>query len=134
MFVMRTLQEVLADRENGRLAALCAQRDIDLLVLFGSARRDPHRAGDVDVAYSFTHGRHHPHLEVVNAFGERYGDHVDVMSLEGANPVARYAALGGGEILVESTPQKFVLSQIAAWGEFIDTQKFRDAELERLAR
>lgn len=134
MSVARTLEQVLADRENGRLAELCAGLDIDLLVLFGSSRRDPQRAGDIDVAYSFIHGSRRPHLDVVNALGEQYGDYLDVLHLDRADPVARYAALGGGEVLVERTPEKFALSQIAAWGEYIDTQKFRDAELERLAR
>lgn len=129
-----TLAALTADRDSGRLAQLCAELDIDLLVLFGSARRYLQRAGDVDIAYQTAHGAHRDHLEVVNAFGQRYGDHLDVMDLRRADPVARYAALGAGEVLVERTADTFALAQMAAWGEYIDTQKYRDAELVRLAR
>lgn len=129
-----TLERLLADRASGRLAELCAEHEVDLLVLFGSARRDPAAAEDVDVAYSFRHGTVGVDLAVVNALGEVYGDALDIMPLDRAGPVARYAALGGGEVLIELTEHKFALSQMAAFREYCDTQRFRDTLLEVLAR
>lgn len=107
---------------------------MDLLVLFGSARVDPETAGDVDVAYLFAHGVHGDELGLVNALGDRYGDHLDIMPLHRAGPVAAYAALGGGEVLAELTPQRFADRQMAAFGEYCDTQRFRDWELEMMSR
>ncbi|GAB3623079.1 hypothetical protein GCM10027418_11610 [Mariniluteicoccus endophyticus] len=107
---------------------------VDLLVLFGSVRKRPGSAGDVDVAYSFRHGHAGHDLAVVNALGEAYGDSLDIMTLDRARVVARYAALGEGEVLAELTPQKFANSQTAAFGEYCDTQHFRDADLEAMQR
>lgn len=127
-------QRLMADRDSGRLAQLCAPLGIDLLVLFGSVRKRPATAKDVDVAYSFRHGYPGDHLAVVNTLGTEYGDLIDVMPLDRAGVVARYAALGEGEVLVELTPEKFAKTQMAAFGEYCDTQHFRDADLEALTR
>lgn len=132
MTIRSVLDRLMADRESGRLAEQCAQLGVDLLVLFGSARRRPESAGDVDVAYSFRHGHPGDDLAVFNALGAEYGDLVDIMPLDQAGVVARYAALGEGEVLVELTPEKFANSQMAAFGEYCDTQHFRDADLEAL--
>lgn len=132
--VIETRDRLLADRSTGALAELCGRLGVDLLVLFGSVRRRPQTAGDVDVAYAFRHGYAGDELAVVNALGEAYGDALDIMPLDRAGVVARYAALGEGEVLVELTPQKFANSQMAAFGEFCDTQRFRDADLEALRR
>ncbi|GAB3715203.1 hypothetical protein [Mariniluteicoccus flavus] len=129
-----TVRRLLADRDSGRLARLCADHGIDLLVQFGSSRNDPAQAGDVDVAYSFRHGVEGDDLAVVNALGEAYGDALDIMPLDRAGSVAKYAALGGGEVLVELTDEKFALQQMAAFGQFVDTQRFRDLQVEALRR
>lgn len=134
MSVPSTLARLMADRDSGRLADLCAENDVDLLVLFGSARHDAARAHDIDVAYSARHGAAPRELDVVNALGAAYGDDLDIMSLDRAGVVARYEALCRGEVLVQLTAGKFALSQMAAFSEYCDTQKFRDLELARLAR
>ena len=123
------------DAESGSLAALCADLGVDLLVLFGSALGDPSTAHDVDVAYGRRRGvAARPHLDVVNALAERYGDYVDVMSLDDAGSVARYEALHGIDVLVELTPGRYANAQMAAFGEYCDTQRFRDRVLEALTR
>lgn len=132
--VEETLKRLLEDRDSQHLEELCRQREVDLLVLFGSARRNPQTSGDVDVAYSFRHGVQGDDLAVINALGERYGDALDIMALDRAGSLARYQALGGGEVLVELTEGKFASQQMAAFGEFVDTQRFRDRVLESLAR
>lgn len=128
-----TVRHLIADRNSGHLAALCDEIHVDLLVLFGSARNDVESAGDVDIAYSFRYGAEADDLAVVNRLGEAYGDAIDLMPLDRAGSVARYAALGAGEVLVELTPQKFALQQMAAFGQYCDTQRFRDAALKALA-
>lgn len=127
-----TVRRLHADRDSGALSTLCVEHEVDLLVHFGSSRHDPEHAGDVDVAYSFRQGVDGDHLAVVNALGERYRDALDVMLLDRAGSVTAYAALGGGEVLFELTEQKFALRQMAAFGMFVDTQRFRDLQLKQM--
>ena len=132
--VESALARLRESEADGSLARLCESLGIDLLTLFGSAVRDPSTAGDVDVAYARERGREPvAHLDVVNALGERYGDAVDVMDLDAAGSVARYAALHGIELLVERTPGRYANAQMAAFGAYCDTQRFRDRVLEVLA-
>lgn len=134
MDVPSTLSRLRQDVASGELARLCAGVDVDLMVLFGSASTDAARAQDVDLAYSFRRDADPDDLAVVNALGEAYGDALDLMPLDRAGAVAAYAALGPGEVLVELTPQKFATRQMAAWRYFVDTQKFRDLQLEMMTR
>lgn len=134
MDVQGTLARLQADRDTGVLAALCDEFGVDLLVRFGSSVDRPESAGDVDLAYSFRHGSTPDDLGVVNALGERYGDALDLMPLDRAGAVAAYAALGLGEVLVELTPEKFATRQMSAFRDYADTQKFRDLQLELMAR
>lgn len=132
--VQQVVEELFTDRDSGRLAELCQKHGVDLLVLFGSARRRPESAGDIDVAYSFRYGIDGDDLAFVTALNAAYGDNLDMMPLDRAGTVARYAALGGGEVLVELTPEKFALQQMASFGQYCDEQKFRDAQLEALLK
>ncbi|MDO5629174.1 MAG: hypothetical protein Q4G43_12720 [Mobilicoccus sp.] len=120
--------------DDGTLADLCRRHRIDLLVLHGSARRDPSTAGDVDLAYLPEHGTAPDHLDVVNDLIELIGEEVDVMPLHRAEPVAAHAALGEGEPLVELTPHRYALAQMRAFGEYRDTQGLRDLPLSLLGR
>lgn len=126
---MRTAAQVLAQlKADDGLEAFCVARGIDLLVVFGSAVTDPESARDVDLAYrSSTPG---DHLDVTTAFLERFGDGLDIMSLSSAGPVAKWAALGGGRILVERVPDLFATLQMAAFGELEDTREMRELALE----
>lgn len=128
-----TVRLILADRESGRLAALCDALDVDLLTLFGSARIDPVTARDVDLAYSFRHGSQGDDLAVVNALGERYGDWLDLMPLDRARSVARGQALSLADVLVELTPRKFATLQMASYGIYLDEEPLRARALEVLA-
>lgn len=122
-----TLRERVAD---GSLASMCDRLGIDLLLLHGSAVDDPAAAGDIDLAYLPTPGADVDHLQVVEELARLVpGDHLDVMPLHRADPVATYAALGLGDPLVERRPDVFAEQQIRAFGEYRDTQKFRDMAL-----
>lgn len=122
-----TLAKIKADKG---LDEFCAAQGIDLLVLFGSSVNVPAEANDVDLAY-FSRNKSDI-LEVTNAFLDRYGDGLDVMSLRDAGPVAKVEALGKGRILVEHVPDLFATLQMAAFGEFEDTRQFRETALEMM--
>lgn len=132
--IPETLEALRADARTGELAAFCADLGIDLLVLFGGARVDAARAGDIDLAYAFDRVAQGDDLAVVNALSERYpGDHLDLMPLDRADPVAALAALLEGEVLVERTPDAFAERQVLALGLFRDTQHLRDLALRAMA-
>lgn len=134
MDVQGTLARLRADGDSGALAELCDELGVDLLVRFGSSIERPETAGDVDLAYSFRRDVTPDDLGVVNALGERYGDALDLMPLDRAGVVAAHAALSLGEVLVELTPQKFANRQMSAFRDYVDTQRFRDLQLELMAR
>lgn len=133
--VAQAVREARDAASDGRLGHLCARHDIDLMVLHGSARHDPQRAHDIDLAYLPEHGTAPPdEIAVVNDLLDLLGDHIDVMPLHRADPVAAWAALGRGEPLVELTPHRFATAQMRAFGEFRDTQKYRDLALALVGR
>lgn len=110
---MQTALARLRDAEVfGSLALLCDELGVALLTIFGSALRDPATAGDLDVAYVRDRAREPvSHLRVVNALGERFGDVLDVLELDAAGSVARYAGRHGVELLVEGEPGRYAKAQ-----------------------
>lgn len=128
-----TVEALRKDAANGELARILNQNDVDLLIMFGSARKDPETAHDVDLGYCFRTGKGDD-LAVVNALGERYGDALDLMPIDRADSVARWAALSDPEILVELTPHKYSEQSITAFGMFCDSQWLRDRALKELQK
>lgn len=119
---------------DGRLHQVCEAFDLDLVVLFGSAitGADPR---DVDVAVGFRHGIERDLLGAVGALAELVpGDHLDIMDLDRAGPVARVEALVGGRVLYERVPGTFTQREMRALGEYLDTAYLRRALLCELAR
>lgn len=117
---------------SGALASLCREHQVDLLVLFGSAvhASDP---GDIDLAVAFAPGEPHDLLSFLDALAALVpGDHVDVMDLAVAGPVAMRRALVDCLVLYATTPAAFFERQIFAINHYIETQPLRDALLESL--
>lgn len=125
---MQTLERL---RSDSGLEALCAQLGIDLLVVFGSAVREPEIANDVDLAY-WGDGSSSV-VDVINAFTDRFGEQLDILELRRAGTIARFEALGRGRILVERRPGLFADLQMAAFGEFEDTRELRRLALEMMS-
>ena len=104
-----------------------------LLVVHGSVLTRPDRARDVDLAYAVLGEPASDELTLVNRFHELVpGDHLDLMDLGRADPVARLAALQRGELLHEAEPHLYAEQHLAAVGAYRDTQWMRDRALERL--
>lgn len=130
MTAAESLRLIRAHVASGRLAALADEFGLDLVVLHGSARRSPEEAHDVDLAYLPAPGVDVDPVAVEEAFSALVpGDDLDLMPLHRADPVAAYAALGRGEMLVERESGMFAERRIRAFGEYRDTQKFRDLAL-----
>lgn len=135
MTVADALHELHRHVASGQLADVCESLGIELLVLHGSARSRPDTASDIDLAYAAVANADPDHLDVVEALGDLVpGDHLDLMPLRRADPVAAYAALGRGEPLFEAQPGLLAQRRIRAFGEYRDTQKFRDLALSLVGR
>ncbi|WP_226344141.1 hypothetical protein [Agilicoccus flavus] len=123
---------LVAAAASGELERLCHREGVDLVVQFGSSV-DSRAPGDVDVAVGLT-----PRADliaVVNALADLVpGDHLDVMDLDRAGPVARHRALVGGRVLFAATPAAFFERELWAMREYMDTAPLRRALLEHLAR
>ncbi|GAA2182866.1 hypothetical protein GCM10009785_23940 [Brooklawnia cerclae] len=92
---------------SGALARLCRRHRVDVLVLFGSAV-DSQTPGDIDLAVAFEHGAVSDLLGFVDALATLVpGNHVDVMDLDRAGPVAQHRALTRCRVLYMRTPAAF---------------------------
>ena len=120
--------------EDGRLDALCARHGVRLLTVFGSAI-DPSapEPGDLDVAVLFRDDSPDV-VAFLMALVDLTGyEHVDVMDLRRAGPVARAAGLERCEPLFEDTEYLFTHEQLRAIQDRMDTAWLREIELRRLA-
>lgn len=136
--VALSLRRLHQARASGSLADLCGQHELELLVLFGSAASPEANAaepGDIDLAVAARHGGSVDLLGVTESLADLMGgDHLDVMDLALAGPVARHRALTTGEVLYADTPHTFAERQIFAINYYIETAPMRAAVLESLTR
>lgn len=117
---------------SGELARLCRRFDVEILVLFGSAVEAHADPGDVDVAIGFTAHAPRDLLGVVDALGDLVpGDHLDVMDLDRAGPVAQRAAMAG-RVLYAAHPSVTTEREIRAFMAYEDTRWLRRLQTEAL--
>ncbi|WP_226346923.1 hypothetical protein [Agilicoccus flavus] len=134
MTVADALTALDAAVDDGRIEQVCRAHAVELLVLFGSALHSPDPR-DVDVAVGFGHGTARDLLGTIDALADLVpGDHLDVMDLDRAGPVARVEALVGCRILYEGRAGAFTEREMSALGEYLDTAYLRTALLRDLAR
>lgn len=133
---MATVSDALARlgqaEASGALETLCRRRRVDLLVLFGSALTSQ-APGDVDLAVAFEPGFSRNLLDFADELADLVpGDHLDIMPLDSAGPVAGQRALTRGRVLFATSPRAFFDRQTFFINHYIDTQPMRDALLESL--
>lgn len=130
--VLDALARLEESVESGELAALCERLGLEIVTLFGSAltSSDPR---DVDVAVGFARGADRDLLGVVNALEELVpGDHLDVMDLDRAGPVAQKAAMVGARVLYEAHRSVSTEREIRAFMAYEDTRWLRALQTETL--
>ncbi|MGH3898823.1 MAG: nucleotidyltransferase family protein [Pseudonocardiaceae bacterium] len=119
---------------DGRLEALAKVHGLSLVVLFGSASRGQHDARDLDVAVG---SRARNGLDVVTMICVLMelvdSDHIDLLDLDRAGPVARQHALVPGEPLYEYRPGEFARQQMRASGQRLGTEWMRRLDLALMA-
>jgi hypothetical protein len=129
------LNQLRRDARTGRLAQLCQETGVKLLVAFGSATDAdwPLPPRDLDLAVGLTSGS--GLLQVLDALTTHLGfERIDLMDLGRASDVARAQALCRGELLYESAPGTFAEQQILAMVTQADTSWLRDLQLAALSR
>lgn len=126
------VQRIDAAVADGTIDRLCAQRQVRLLGLFGSANgASPESANDLDIAVEWlTDGDVLGLLDALTSI-TRY-DRVDLAVLNGASPTLRARALTGRG-LYEDEPGAFAVAQMAALAEWRDTARLRRLDLRRMA-
>lgn len=118
--------------ESGELAALCERLGVEIVTLFGSALTSA-EPRDIDVAVGLARGADRDLLAVINALEELIpGDHLDIMDLDRAGPVAQKAAMFGARVLYEAHPSVSTDREIRAFMAYEDTRWLRDLQTETL--
>ncbi len=115
-----------------RLAPLCANPDVELVILFGSAvSGTTHPESDLDVAIQ---GRQP--LDVVETTNQVIRllrtDRVDVVDLRRASPLLMMEIARGGMLLYEREPGLYVAFCSLAHRRYVDTAKLRAAQREAI--
>lgn len=119
---MLTIEEI---RE--RLVPLFKERDLRLILLFGSALTGAvHKKSDIDLAFLFDGS-----VDIL-ALTNRvirllHCDNVDVIDLKHASPLLKYSVAEKGKLLYEKSPGMFLEFYSLAFKEFVDTRKLREA-------
>ncbi len=129
------LSQLRQDARDGKLARVCREAGIELLVAFGSAIDPewPVPPRDLDLAVLLAGDS--DLLRAFNALATHLGtERIDVMDLGRAGDVARAQALGRGELLYERTSGTFAEQQILAIVQRADTKWLRDRQLAALTR
>lgn len=117
---------------SGELARLCEEHGLEVVVLFGSALTSA-EPGDIDLAVGFSPGARRDLLGVVNALADLVpGDHLDIMDLDRADPVAQRAATDHMRVLFEADPTVAAERAIKAFMLFEDTRWLRRLQQESL--
>lgn len=121
---------------EGQLDDLCDRLEVRVLGAFGSATRaardgDP-EPDDLDIAVGF---RGPPReLDLLDGLTRLTGtDGIDLLVLDGAEPVARSEGLVGVP-LYEDERGRFAIEQMAALAERRDTAHLRELDLRTLRR
>lgn len=133
--VADALARLGAAQESGALAEMCRRFGVEILVLFGSAAQEEatHPPGDIDIAVGFDHGAPRDVLGVIDALSALVpGDHVDIMDLDRAGPVAQKAAMFGSRVLYAVNASVVTEREIKAFMMYEDTRWLRALQTEAL--
>src|SRR5512139_2557306 len=125
---MEELRKMLTIEEiREKLAPLFKERDLRLILLFGSALTGAvHKKSDIDLAFLFD--RPVDILSITNSVIRLlHTDKVDVIDLKHASPLLKYSVAEKGRLLYEKSPGMFFEFYSLAFKEYVDTRKLREA-------
>lgn len=128
------LARLEAGRESGELGRLCQRHGITLMVVFGSALHADGEPSDLDLAVRFNA----TNRDILQLHEDLYrltgSEEIDLMVLGDAGPLARERAMTTGTAIYEKVSGAFANEQMAAIMERLETDHFRQLQLELLTR
>lgn len=128
------LQRLRAAADSGELSALCRQRHVTLLTVFGSAGRGEPDPQDLDIAVLTEHGADFDLFALITDLIDLVEcERLDVVHLNAAGPLLRERALVGSIVLHENEPGIWARASTTAVMERMDTDWLRRLSLELLA-
>ena len=124
---------LIVEEIRERLAPLFKEKDLRLILLFGSAVTGAmHKKSDIDLAFLFDKS-----IDILSTTNRvirlLQTDKVDVIDLKHASPVLRYSVAEKGKLLYERSAGMFFEFYLLAFKEYVDTRKLREAR-ERAIR
>lgn len=125
---MEELRKMLTIEEiRERLVPLFKERDLRLILLFGSALTGAvHKKSDIDLAFLFDGPV--DILSITNSVIRLlHTDKVDVIDLKHASPLLKYSVAEKGRLLYEKSPGIFNEFYSLAFRMYVDTRKLREA-------
>lgn len=127
------LVRIRAAAHSGELDVVCTRLRLRVLTIFGSAARGEGVPRDLDVAVLYEPNGTHDDLCTLEALSDLAGaDQIDLLVLDRASPTARRNAVVPAVPLFESEPGAFASFQMAAIGEYLETDWLRDLDLALL--
>jgi predicted nucleotidyltransferase len=116
--------------QKKKLAALCRNNRIKLLILHGSfVRGRASGRSDIDIGI-LTEAKVNAddYLNILRDFGDLFGEEFDPVFLNGAEPLISYQVAVHGKPLFEEKRGVFAEFQVQAQARYRDSKKFRDLE------
>lgn len=122
--------------DKEKLENLCRNYNIQLIVLHGSyARGNARGKSDIDIGIlSREKFDLNKQLNILNDFGEVFGDKFDPVLLNDAEPLISYQVALHGKPLFEEKEGIFQRFRIQAIARYMDLKKFRIMEKSYLKR
>lgn len=122
--------------DEERLKQLCQKYNILLVILHGShAKGNARGQSDVDIGIlSRKKYDSSEQLNILNDFGEVFGDRFDPVFLNGAEPLISYQVAIHGKSLYEEKKGIIERFRIQAIARYMDSKKFRILEKSYLKR
>lgn len=122
--------------DKERLKKLCKKYDILLITLHGSyAKGNAKAKSDVDIGIlSRKKSDSNQQLNILNDFGEIFGDKFDPVFLNGAEPLITYQVALHGKPLFEEKKGTFQRFRVQAIAKYMDSKKFRIMEKSYIKR
>ncbi|MBA3278923.1 MAG: nucleotidyltransferase domain-containing protein [Geodermatophilaceae bacterium] len=135
MSTTSALLRIRAAAQNGELDVVCTRLGIRVLTVFGSAVRGATSPRDLDIAVLYQPGGTPDDLRTLEQLSDLAGtDQIDLLVLDRATPTARRNAVVPALPLFESEPGAFASFQMAAIGEYLETDWLRALDLDLLRR
>jgi predicted nucleotidyltransferase len=122
--------------DEQRLKKLCQKHGILLITLHGTyAKGTPKTKSDIDIGILSRKKFDLDHqLNILNDLGESFGEKLDPVFLNGAEPLISYQVALHGKPLYEEKKGVFQRFRIQAVARYMDSRKFRALEKSYLKR